>query len=195
MEIKTNKKTRRGFTLIELVISVFILSIAIVGIFSAFSTMTILTADNSDRLTATYLAQEGIETLRNIRDTNWLKSVSNQSFTWTTGIDQCITPNGCEIDYTTGTGISGAWVASPWASRYLYTNSSGLYNYTSTSDPTKKTKFKRQIKATCLPAGDCTADHVMKVTAQVYWDVKPNILNSSGTPGSIIVTEYFYNWF
>jgi prepilin-type N-terminal cleavage/methylation domain-containing protein len=54
-------KLSKGFTLIELIISVFILSVAVVGIFNAFSIMIILTSDAADRLTATYLAQEGEE--------------------------------------------------------------------------------------------------------------------------------------
>ena len=70
-----NKKmnSSKGFTIIELIISIFILSVALVGIFSAFSIVTILTSDSADRLTGTYLAQEGMEIVRNIRDTNWIK--------------------------------------------------------------------------------------------------------------------------
>ena len=62
----------KGFTLIELVISIFLLCFVIIGVYNAFSIIVILTSDTSDRLTATYLAQEGIEIVRNIRDTNWL---------------------------------------------------------------------------------------------------------------------------
>jgi len=83
-------KSNKGFTIIELVISIFILSIAVVGIFTAFWIVTILTSDSADRLTAIYLAQEGMEITRNIRDTNWLniKSCAEEEecdYTWLDG--------------------------------------------------------------------------------------------------------------
>ena len=49
----------KGFTLIELIIAIFILSIGIVGIFGAYSAMIVAVSDTSERATATYLAQEG----------------------------------------------------------------------------------------------------------------------------------------
>src|ERR1035437_4630247 len=68
----SERSESKGFTIIELVISISILSVAVVGIFNALSVLIILTSDSADRLTGTYLAQEGMEIVRNIRDTNWL---------------------------------------------------------------------------------------------------------------------------
>src|SRR3989344_4749088 len=59
------KKT--GFTIIELVISIFIITVAVVGVYSAFSLAVILSSDAANRLTAAYLGQEGQEIERNIR--------------------------------------------------------------------------------------------------------------------------------
>jgi prepilin-type N-terminal cleavage/methylation domain-containing protein len=98
---------KNGFTIIELVISIFILSVAIVGVFSAYSMVTILTSDASDRLTATYLAQEGMEITRNVRDTNWLNIDAGNpaGATWLDGLS-CL--SGCEADYTNATWTSCA---------------------------------------------------------------------------------------
>src|SRR3989338_7885463 len=113
---------KNGFTIIELIISIFILSVAVVGIFSAFSMMAILTADVTDRLTATYLVQEGMEIIRNIRDTNWLNmDAGSPGATWLDGLTSCsANSGGCEVDYTT-TG-SGSYLVRPYnPSDYLYT--------------------------------------------------------------------------
>ena len=133
-----NFESGAGFTIIELAISIFILSFAVVGVFSVFSMIVILTSDASDRLTATYLTQEGMEIVRNIRDTNWLNmdicasggtpNAVSCPVSWADGLD-CA--SGCEADYTTGTGVSGARSMSPWASLPLCIDTNGFYYYTS----------------------------------------------------------------
>jgi len=181
----------RGFTIIELIITIFILSIAIVGIYSAFSMMVILTANASDRLTAAYLAQEGIEIVRNIRDTNWINSSYTETV-WIQGLEACTSDiGGCQADYRTmGTDSSPL---SPYGdgnstSNYLkIDDANGFYSY----DLGKKTKFRRQILISFVS----DIDYIAKVTVNVFWDEKPNVLNPTGEAGSITAEEYFYNWY
>lgn len=71
MQKRTELKS--GETLIEIVVALFALTL-----FSAASTLVIVSALSSTRinknnLAALNLAREGIELVRNIRDTNWLK--------------------------------------------------------------------------------------------------------------------------
>jgi prepilin-type N-terminal cleavage/methylation domain-containing protein len=201
---KYNKKEKNGFTLIEIIISILLLSVGVVGVFSAFSVVTILTSDSADRLTAAYLAQEGMEIVRNIRDNNWLNmnnvasGKSSNVYTWTDGLLSC--DQGCEADYTTGTGAGGAWVMQPWASTPLYiNNTSGFYNYTSTGDT--KTKFKRKITIIQVQDVDNKSDHIIMVKAQVSWDEKATILNPAltadtcGAYNCITTEETLYNWY
>jgi len=72
---KTFKFKNRGFTLIEVVIAVSILTIGVLAAFNVVQNITIYSKLTSSRLTATYLAQEGIELVRNQRDTNWLEGM------------------------------------------------------------------------------------------------------------------------
>lgn len=69
-----------GFTLAEVVIGISLLSVVLI----AMTTLTIssIRANQANifRLTSFYLAQEGIEGLRNVRDSNWL-----QNYTWNEG--------------------------------------------------------------------------------------------------------------
>jgi len=195
----------KGFTIIEIVISIFILAMAIVGIFSAFSVVTILTSESADRLLATYLAQEGIEVIRNIRDINWLRmdkecpDPADCSYHWDENLSTCI-GNGCEVDYTT-TG-EGIHPVSAYNDKYLTINSDNFYGYTSGTN----TKFKRKILITKITDVDGLSGpedlHIMKVKVDVSWDEKATILNDQLSAGTCIegkncisAVEILYNWY
>ena len=66
-------KNNKGLTLIELVIAIFVISIGVVGTFGVLQKIVVSTSLSSSKLVAAYLAQEGIEIVRNIRDTNWVE--------------------------------------------------------------------------------------------------------------------------
>lgn len=61
----------KSFTLIELVIAVFVIAVGAMGAFAVLQKVIVSTSLSSSRLVASYLAQEGVEIIRNIRDTNW----------------------------------------------------------------------------------------------------------------------------
>jgi len=175
-----------GFTIIEMAISIFILSVAIIVVFGAFSLMIILSSDAEDRLLASYLAQEGIEIIRNIRDNNWLASADNPEFAaWDEGLEVCESATGCEVDYKT-TGFEANPVY-PWQDRFLKINkASHFYEYESGSE----TKFKRKITI------DRTlAPHILKVKAEVFWKKKPSIINFGNGYGVIEIEDILYDWY
>ena len=62
-----------GFTLIEIVVAMFLLIVGTVGAFALIQRTIAFTAVSSSQLVASYLSQEGIEIIRNIRDTNYLE--------------------------------------------------------------------------------------------------------------------------
>lgn len=184
---------KQGFTIIELIISVFILSVAVIAVYSAFSVMIVMTSDLTDRLTAAYLTQEGMEIIRNIRDTNWLNIDASNTGNWT---DQRLgaCSAGCdEIDYEYGTANIVQWSGSGNSLKLA----GGFYNYTNGDS----TKFKRKITITCLPTGACVDDYIMKIIVETSWDSKASILSPSvlaGTCGDnncISAEETLYNWY
>ena len=67
------KKKQKGFTIIEVLISLFIIVIGVIGSSIVIQDIFVNTFTASHKLTAAYLAKEGLEIVRNIRDTNWLK--------------------------------------------------------------------------------------------------------------------------
>jgi prepilin-type N-terminal cleavage/methylation domain-containing protein len=96
-------KNPKGFTLIETLFAVLIFSSALVAL------MTIagrgISAANSARqqTVAHYLAQEGLEVARNVRDTNFVSGGSS----WDIGLTQCQTEaSACAVVYATRTLIA-----------------------------------------------------------------------------------------
>ena len=80
-------RKKAGFTLLETLVAVTIFTIAIGGPFFAASRALVSTTDARNRLTATYLAQEGIEYIQSMRNTTYLadylagtSDLSNVSF-------------------------------------------------------------------------------------------------------------------
>lgn len=69
---------QKGFSLIEILVSIFVLSIVLFAATTLVISVMNANRANLHRLTATHLAEEGVEAVRNIRDSYW-----RQSLDWT----------------------------------------------------------------------------------------------------------------
>ncbi len=88
----------KGFTIVESLVAITILVMVIIGATSAVQSGISSYIFSKDQIIAFYLAQEGFEQIRNIRDENGLK---NQD--WLTGLstnpsDPCYFGNACIVD-------------------------------------------------------------------------------------------------
>lgn len=70
------KNNKDGFTLTEVLIGIMILTVAIVAATNLLVGLVNSNQNNLTTMQAYYLAQEGIEGVRNIRDTNWLHNTN-----------------------------------------------------------------------------------------------------------------------
>ena len=68
-----NQKSGAGFTIMEMIAAVFVVNLGIMADFSLLTQSITYINTTASSLTATYLAQEGVEIARNIRDSNFLK--------------------------------------------------------------------------------------------------------------------------
>lgn len=191
----TNKK--RGFTLVETLVAVVILVTAITGPLTIASKGLSSALIAKDQITAFYLAQDAVEYVRFIRDSNRLQGLSwlvalngtSNSFITANGGGGCLNVSGfgCYFDSTGNPTISGAYnlAACPdavCAAATLYYNSTGQqYTYDSTS-PNVKTIFKRVITLT-QPATDEAV-----VTVVVSWSDTANVTRN------VTVHENIFNW-
>ncbi|MCB9802850.1 prepilin-type N-terminal cleavage/methylation domain-containing protein [Candidatus Nomurabacteria bacterium] len=70
-------KNNQGFTLLEMILALAVVSIGIMGAFTLSLANLNTARDNYNRVLAANLAREGVELVRNIRDSNWLKIDNN----------------------------------------------------------------------------------------------------------------------
>ncbi len=80
-------KKERGFSLLGVVVSLFLVTVGLLGFTGLFSAMEALSAQNKNDLVAGFLAQEGIEIVRRIREnaselnwSDWHSSVSSGDY-------------------------------------------------------------------------------------------------------------------
>lgn len=85
-----------GFSIMEVMISMFVLSAGIVAVIQLFSSGFINSAADRDRIVAAGLAQEGLEIVKNIRD-NTLVIPGNLGFE---GFSPVLGNDLCALDYT-----------------------------------------------------------------------------------------------
>lgn len=161
-----------GFTVLEVITAIFILT---VGVGAALSLMnqTLATASVvKQTLIASYLTQEGIEIVRNIRDTTWLEKRNNLSLVW----DEYLQVGDWEVDYSSQT-------LTPYVGdgRFLNIESVGFYGY-GPADPQAQTKFKRKITIEKPQADE------IKVNIEVRWQER-------GKTHSFTALEYITNWY
>lgn len=164
---------QKGFTMIELIITVAVLSFGVVGVYSVFSDFSMLNYSTSSRFSAVYLGQEGLEIIRNIRDNNFINNAE-----WPKGLTIC--GSGCQADYKTGTSAQKPEnkLKAYDNNKFLALNSDGFYSY----DPGVATIFKRKITIS-QPSAD-----VLIVNVKVFWDY-------NGKPFSFETEGHLYNWY
>ena len=158
-----------GFALIEVIVAVSLITTGLIAAYTLIVSTISSTTYASHRLTAAYLAQEGIELVRNIRDTNWL-----QEKDWETGlIDLCPSSTWCEIDYNGNLFVG--------EDHYLNIEDGiGPYGYGGGSENIT-TPFERKIYL------DGVINDILKVRVIVEWQEK-------GHTNQISVMENLYNW-
>lgn len=86
---RTEKNNKGGFSFLEIMGGVFIVTVGVVAIANLVTNLFLYSRFLSSKLTAAYLTQEGMEIVRNIRDTNWLEGEN-----WEADIFCCATDPG-----------------------------------------------------------------------------------------------------
>lgn len=164
----------KGFTLVELMVALGIIVVGLLASFTLLSSSIGLQRVVADRLTATYLAGEGIEIVKNFIDTNVQRA--SVGCTWNGG-DGCIAISSgtYEIDFM-------STVLESAQGRNLYRDrATGFYAFRPSADP-EITPFTRRIAIDLAPDGE-----EMRVTSTVAWSVR-------GGNYEINAEDHFYNW-
>lgn len=170
--LKLSKKSlpagRQGFSLLEVIIAIFVITTGIVGAMNLINYSVSSVAVGKSQIIAASLSQEGLEVVRNIRDTNWIEQLTNPSLLWNDGLadgNYCIQYNSNSL--------------SPLGTNpVLNINSNGFYLY----DITKPdTMLRRKISITNISANE------IKVVSEVAWAER-------GRSFSVSAEERLFNW-
>ena len=167
----------KGFTIVESLVAIVILVLAITGTISAIQTGISSYIFSKDQIIAFYLAQEGFEQIRNIRDENGL-----QGQNWLTGIsanssDPCFFGNACTVDPVNSNATiicSGGPGNCPLIKQDVTT---GFFGYNSLW---VDTVFRREIVLTQINANDISITVTVnwsKGTVNRQFKAKENLLN------------------
>ena len=87
---KNKKNNNKGFTIVETLVALFVFSIAVISMMMSLSRGIQGTAYSREKIIASYLAQEGIEYIRNLRDDYVYKDAN-----WV-GFKKILIDSGCE---------------------------------------------------------------------------------------------------
>jgi prepilin-type N-terminal cleavage/methylation domain-containing protein len=185
------KKLVSGFTLLETMVAIAILLIAVVGPISLIGNSLHQIYYARDEMSAVNLAQEGVEAVRRVRDTNmlarptggWAKDFSSLS-------KKYLVDSGNIYISSNGKGSSNGFLIScpgsgcSVTSQRMYLDSgTGLYRQTNSSLPSgwTSTQFSRVVDINLVSSDEYA------VISTVTW-------TTGGQAGTVSVSENIFNW-
>lgn len=174
-----NQTPMRGFTLVETLVAITVVVTAMVGPLYAVQQSLNASRTAREQLVASSLAQEGMEYVRGLRDSNYLYVLANPGSgrSWLFGVNgtggsvNCITA-ACVVDPTQNT------VSRTIAPLYL--SATNLYNQAGSGT---QTIYTRRVQLTAVPGSVSE----MVVTVTVTWTTKSQTRN-------VTITERLHNW-
>ncbi|MBU0750480.1 prepilin-type N-terminal cleavage/methylation domain-containing protein [Patescibacteria group bacterium] len=155
----------KGFTLVETLVAISVLTISLVGPFYAIQIATRTAFLTRDQMIASSLAQEGVEYIRSLRDDNYLAGR-----TWLYGLDTCL-PGPCTVDPTQVPADISSSITP------LYLSSTNIYNQQNAG---VKSLFTRSVTISQLNAREA------KIVVTVTWE-------RHGTQ-TVQVTDIIQDW-
>ncbi|MDP2789066.1 MAG: prepilin-type N-terminal cleavage/methylation domain-containing protein [bacterium] len=193
--LQQKNTTKRGFTLVETLLALSIFSISVLAMLSVLSDGISDTNYAKSKIIAVYLAQEGIETMRNMRDTCMLYPTGPICAGWA-GFTTKITSAGCTNQtngcYFNDQNLNFNDPAQPIANQsnvaltacgtscplLLYNSTTGKYNYTLGG---VSSLFTRKIVATNVSADE------YRISSTIYYTHKYNTYQFT-------ISENLFNW-
>lgn len=191
MRMTLNQKKRSsGFTLIEAMVAVSIVALSISGPLVGASRAIVLAQISRDQLTASYLAQEGIEYVRAMRDDAYLNAykagtMNTSSAAWTDfisgasawSITQCMT-RLCTLDPARSMGYGSTFSLNVYSGNAPLYLSNGIYTEQQLGT---KTAFTRTIQAASVSANEAV------VTSTVSWSFH-------NMPYTVTIVDHLTPW-
>jgi len=167
---------QKGFTLIESLVAISILVVAVTGAYGAATAGIASGIFSKDQTIAIYLAQEGIEQIRNMRDNNGLTSQPWMTNIAASGNDACNFGKVCTVDAFNNSinRCSGAGQCPVLQEDPV----NGFYGYTA---GWTNTIYDREITLTQINS------HEVAINVNVKW-------SKGGNTQNFTVRENIFDW-
>lgn len=171
-------KYKKGFTIVESLIAISILILAVTGATVAIQSGISSYIFSKDQIVAFYLAQEGFEQIRNIRDENalagrhWLDGLAEESG------DPCYFGQACFVDPVNSTSAERCEQGVGQCPVLRQDENTGFFGYNVAWTPTI---FTREITLASVDEDELT------ITVRVTW-------NKGIVPRSFEAKENIMNW-
>ena len=176
-------KLSDGFTLVETLVAISIFTVSIMALMSVLAQGTADTRYAKQKIVATYLAQEGIEYIRNMRDTYVLyPATSNDWNKFNAKLTPCNSGNECGFDSSKLVTDNAFIFKCSSGDCKLYIDN-GSYNTSVGTD----SGFVRKIEANPILNNEGTIIDGIKFFVTVSWT------QGSGNK-SIVFSESLFNW-
>ncbi|MFA5318512.1 MAG: prepilin-type N-terminal cleavage/methylation domain-containing protein [Patescibacteria group bacterium] len=174
-DLRLRAYNKQGFSMLEVIISLGIMTVGMMGIFSLIMQNHLVYNTNKNKFIAVELAQEGVELVRNYRDSNWLEGEA-----WDNEVEN-------DGDYIIDAYSILDDSVDDIADARLYLDEDRKYVHTIVgNDPTPFYRLiqvtKEEPDAVVCPAGSC-----LKVRSWVEW-------NERGTNYDYYVDVLMYKW-
>ncbi len=150
------KLNYEGFSFIEVITSIFLIVVGIMGVFSLFAGNLVQFTDSRNQIIAGLLSEEGIEVIMNIRDNNNIVSEDNFGSPFPSS-----DANNCTVDFRLNALVCG----NPENDLYRI-SSTGYYFYGHLSGT--QTRFKRRIYIN-YDTGSAESSEKATITSVVAW--------------------------
>ena len=185
--LKQKNKNNSGFTLVETLVAISIFTISILALMSVLAKGMSDTNYAKQQMTASYLAQEGIEYIRNMRDTSVLSNSGGAQAGWDafhSGIISKCMNNNCYFNEDLISAQMDSLISCPTSGTcplLQYDPSVGKYGYNLSSGEVDS-GFTRTISVDNTYGSD-----EIKIISKVEWT------QGSGSH-SVTFSENLYNW-
>lgn len=173
------RRAKQGQSIIEAMIAISILTVGFLGIATLLGRSFVVSRANTDEVTATYLASEGIEIMKNILDHDTYAS-SSSGAAWGTCGNACTTDGTYEVAYSSAVPSSDQSCISSGPA-LDFDAATGIYDYNGSA----ATKFTRCIGIGHNAYGN--GQNEVTVTSTVEWE-------ENGSLTSVTLEDNFYNW-
>ena len=182
---KAKSTAHAGQIIVEAVVALSVLTFGFLGIMTLLSQSTSLSRTASDSYTATYLAAEGIEIVKNLLDANIIRGKTEND--WADGFKTRGRPaQAFEVQYDDTRPNDFREIYGNRQYRFLrFDPVNRVYSY----DGGTETLFRRNV-GIFFPgfADPSQVGDEMRVTSRVWWTGR------GGSEHSVQLDDIFYNW-